>query len=80
MNDVLPPTPTLLPTVSPEDVALGLQVPPFNLWDSAPTAIQSWNSAAIATSAFQFLVLIGLIYVIFIGLSAYFQRMSDDLQ
>ena len=75
-----PPTPTALPTLAPDQIAMGMDVPQFNLWDSAPHAIQTWNSAAVVTTSFQAIILVGLIYLIAMGLWDYFQGVGDDLQ
>lgn len=57
----LPPTPTALPTVAPEDVAMGLQFEGFSLWDVAPHSIQWWNSASVVTTFAQAIILLLLV-------------------
>ena len=61
------PTPTPLPP--PEEVAL--QMPDISLWDMAPDAIQTWNSASTITVTFQAVVLVGLILFIMMALFNY---------
>lgn len=61
----IPPTPTPFP----ESFNAPLEIPELSLWDYAPQAVQSWNTASEITTVFQALLLVGV--VIFILLAIY---------
>lgn len=68
------PTPTAFPTVAPEDIAMGMNIPDVSLWDSAPHAIQWWNVQSIPMQFMQTVILILLLY----GALMYLRRYLDN--
>ena len=57
MNNLLPPTPTPLPPVTAAPIEVDI-----SLWQSAPYAIQAWNTVPAAfTTIFQVLIILMIV-------------------
>jgi hypothetical protein len=67
------PTPTPLPDYSTAPIEIDI-----SLWDSAPTAVQFWNTLPEATVAFQGIIILFLAMAIIMMLIGIGNRITTD--